>query len=90
MSNMRFCHCGGMLDARKGQHHCTCPKPWIADDIMPYGKHKGKHLSEVPADYLMFLWGNGLCHKVHTDKVAHFIHQNLRRLQPQPTLQGII
>lgn len=29
-------------------------------DIMPFGKHKGKRMEDVPASYLLWLWDNGL------------------------------
>ena len=29
-------------------------------DIMPFGKHKGKQMQDVPADYLIWLLDNGL------------------------------
>lgn len=28
---------------------------------MPYGKHKGKQMIDVPADYLLWLYDNGKC-----------------------------
>lgn len=27
---------------------------------MPFGKHKGKKLEDVPASYLLWLWDNGV------------------------------
>lgn len=27
---------------------------------MPFGMHKGTKLANVPADYLLYLWANGL------------------------------
>lgn len=29
-------------------------------DPMPFGKHKGKPMKDVPASYLHWLWHNGL------------------------------
>lgn len=31
-------------------------KPWTDATIMPWGKHKGMKLGEVPADYLLWLF----------------------------------
>lgn len=33
------------------------------DDVMPFGKHKGELVNDVPASYLLWLWDNG----VHED-----------------------
>lgn len=30
---------------------------------MPFGKHKGTPLDQVPVRYLLWLWKNGLKHK---------------------------
>lgn len=29
------------------------------DSLMPFGKHKGKRLDQVPASYLLWLWDDG-------------------------------
>ena len=28
--------------------------------VMPFGKHRGLKIGDVPADYLLWLWNNGL------------------------------
>jgi hypothetical protein len=30
--------------------------PWTDDTVMPWGKHRGRKLSEVPPSYLLFLF----------------------------------
>jgi hypothetical protein len=29
-------------------------------DLMPFGKHRGKRMEDVPASYLLWLWDNGV------------------------------
>ena len=43
------------------------------EKIMPYGKHKGKKINELPPDYLLYLWDNDRC----TGAVFAHIHDNL-------------
>ena len=31
------------------------------NSLMPYGKHKGTKMGNVPADYLLWLYDNGKC-----------------------------
>ena len=31
------------------------------DDPMPFGKHKGERMEDVPADYLLFIFEKGSC-----------------------------
>jgi len=49
---------------------------------MPFGKHKGKPMSEVPADYLHWYWTNGGQHK-ENDLVAMYIRENLDALEQE-------
>jgi uncharacterized protein (DUF3820 family) len=47
---------------------------------MPFGKHKGVPMQDVPASYLFWLWSNGKEH----DKlcpVAEYIRSNLDALE---------
>lgn len=30
-------------------------KSWDDDDLMPFGKHRGKRMADVPLDYLRWL-----------------------------------
>jgi len=31
------------------------------DDLMPWGKYKGKKMQDVPADYLLYMYENNKC-----------------------------
>lgn len=47
---------------------------------MPFGKHKGEPMQDVPASYLHYIWQNGL----KDDKlsnVADYIRRNLNALK---------
>lgn len=46
---------------------------------MPFGKHKDKPMQDVPADYLHWLWSNGL--KGKQTPVANYIRANLDALK---------
>ena len=50
---------------------------------MPFGKHKGKPMSEVPADYLFWYWTNGGEQKKDRDPVARYIDENLDALKQE-------
>lgn len=50
-------------------------------EIMPFGKYKGKPMSEVPASYFHWLWTNGKQHEVGRDSVADYIKENLDHLE---------
>lgn len=52
-------------------------------DPMPFGKHKGEPMSDVPASYLHWLWTNGLKQKAKTDPVANYIERNLDALKKE-------
>lgn len=46
--------------------------PALADlDLMPFGKHKGERMQDVPPTYLSWLWHDGKKHE--RDKVANYI-----------------
>lgn len=51
-------------------------------DPMPFGKHKGLPMQDVPADYLHYLWVNG---KKHDNRclVADYIRRNLNALKQE-------
>lgn len=34
----------------------------IDTDPMPFGKHQGKKMEDVPASYLLWLWNDGVNH----------------------------
>jgi len=49
-------------------------------DLMPFGKHRGEPMSDVPAGYLHYLWTNGL-KKDYRSNVADYIRRNLSALK---------
>ena len=55
-------------------------KPFQDTDLMPFGKHKGHQMQEVPASYLLWLWNNGLSQETATSNVAAYIEENLQAL----------
>jgi len=46
---------------------------------MPFGKHKGKPMRDVPVGYLNYLWNNGL--KNDSRSVGSYIRRNLVALK---------
>lgn len=52
-------------------------------DKMPFGKHKGELMQDVPASYLHYLWQNGLKHETRTNKVANYIERNIDALKKE-------
>ncbi len=54
------------------------------DDLspMPFGKHKGTPLEDVPASYFHYLWTNGMEHD-KTSPVAQYIRDNLSVLKSE-------
>jgi hypothetical protein len=56
-------------------------QPQLKDDSpMPFGKHKGHRMEDVPAQYLNWLWCNGK----KTDRsclVADYIRRNINVLK---------
>ena len=53
-------------------------------DKMPFGKHAGLCMSDVPASYLHWLWTNGKEHDV-TCPVADYIRRNMDALKKEYT-----
>ncbi|MBX2906188.1 MAG: DUF3820 family protein [Taibaiella sp.] len=47
------------------------------DDLMPFGKHKGVRMKDVPAEYLLWLRGEGCSNK----SVANYIARNLDKIE---------
>lgn len=43
------------------------------DSLMPYGKHKGEKLGNIPADYLLWLYENDRCDK----QIREYIDDNM-------------
>lgn len=51
-------------------------------DLMPFGKHKGVPMQDVPASYLHYLWQNGLKYETRSP-VADYIRENLEALKQE-------
>jgi Putative quorum-sensing-regulated virulence factor len=51
-------------------------------DPMPFGKHKGKPMQDVPASYLHWLWSNG-AKEDHDNSVPDYIRRNLDALKQE-------
>jgi len=49
------------------------------NDTMPFGRHKGKKMSDVPAIYLLWLYDKGLKHTA----VKQYIRVNFETLKKQ-------
>lgn len=47
---------------------------------MPFGKHKGIPMQDVPAGYLHWLWNYGMSQKTRTSDVADYIQRNITAL----------
>lgn len=60
-------------------------KPLEDTDKMPFGKHKGLPMQDVPANYLHYLWTNGMKEQVKTNDVADYISRNLKALAKEYT-----
>jgi len=59
------------------------PKPPLNDDSpMPFGKHRGIPMTEVPVNYLHYLWTNGMEHD-KVSPVAIYIRANLSVLESE-------
>ena len=62
-------------------------KPLTDLDMMPFGKHKGESMQDVPASYLHYLWTHGL-KEDKRNAVAVYIRNNIEALK-QEHLDGI-
>ncbi len=49
--------------------------------LMPFGKHKGIFMQDVPASYLHYLWVNGM--KNEKSPVAEYIRSRLDALKKE-------
>lgn len=45
--------------------------------IMPFGKHKGEKLANIPADYLVYIYEHGKCYGT----IRQYIQDNLEVLR---------
>jgi uncharacterized protein (DUF3820 family) len=58
--------------------------PLSDTDPMPFGKHKGKAMRDVPASYFRWLWNNGMKNKEGVYKnVCNYVHDNKSGLQSE-------
>lgn len=51
-------------------------------DPMPFGKHRGEPMQDVPANYLHYLWTNGK-REDRRCPVADYIRRNISALQQE-------
>ena len=51
---------------------------------MPFGKHKGKDLEDVPADYLLYIYDNNMC----SEPIREYIEDNLDVLKHELKQKG--
>jgi uncharacterized protein (DUF3820 family) len=49
------------------------------ESIMPFGKHKGEKMANIPPDYLLWLYDNGKCY----GEVRKYIADNLDVLKSE-------
>jgi len=56
------------------------PSALTDDDRMPFGKHAGERLGDVPAEYYHYLWQNGIDRK---SQVGLYIQNNLSALEAE-------
>lgn len=55
-------------------------KTLLDTDTMPFGKHRGVPMQDVPASYLHYLWVNGMKEDKQSN-VADYIRRNLNALK---------
>lgn len=48
---------------------------------MPFGKHKGKKLANVPADYLLWIYGSGILPSFKN--LEEYIEENMNVLKQE-------
>jgi hypothetical protein len=58
----------------------TFIEPFQDNDLMPFGKHKGKALVNIPAYYLIYIYENNM---VYDERVKKYIINNLDVLKKQ-------
>jgi uncharacterized protein (DUF3820 family) len=49
------------------------------ESMMPFGKHKGEKMANVPPDYLLWIYDNGKCY----GEVRKYIADNLEVLKSE-------
>ncbi len=50
---------------------------------MPFGKHRGEKLGNVPAGYLMWLWDNNIVSVKNWNRVYWYIKENLDAIKAE-------
>lgn len=76
---IRFDGGGGMFVDRVNEL-----QPLSDTDPMPFGKHRGLPMQDVPTDYLHYLWFNmGLKNSTKTNQVAAYIELNINALRQE-------
>lgn len=55
--------------------------PLKDQDKMPFGKHRGKRMEEVPVSYLHYLWTDGKKNETTTCPVAAYIKASMGALK---------
>jgi len=58
-------------------------KPLEDLDPMPFGKHKGEAMQDVPASYLHWLWTTGGMKEDKLSPVADYIRRNINALKQE-------
>jgi uncharacterized protein (DUF3820 family) len=53
------------------------------NDLMPFGKYKGIAMMHVPANYLHYLWQNGMKSETKTSNIADYIDRNIEGLKQE-------
>lgn len=53
------------------------------DDLMPFGKHKGVKMMNVPAHYLHWFWLNGSADSNDARRVMSYIEDNITVLKDE-------
>lgn len=51
---------------------------YVDNDKMPFGKHKGERLEDVPASYLLWLWEQKPLSDI---RLEHYIYNSLDALK---------
>lgn len=63
------------------------PKPMatsMTDETpMPFGKHKGKKMKHVPADYLLWMWDNGPELHKQNGGLADYVREHFTQLEQE-------
>jgi len=54
---------------------------------MPFGLHKGKHLDDLPDDYLLWL---SCLNDLRQPLLGHVLHEMSRRLAERPAVESVV